>query len=104
MKTITKTAVACTAMAAALLGFGTIAMAADDAMMAKPMTHMATMVCRPADAGEKATAMMGAKALVCKTVDMKEVMAMKKTVEAMPQGEPLWLKMLNEYQVGPSNS
>jgi hypothetical protein len=88
---------ACTALAAALIGFGSVAMA-DDAMTAKPAAmpaHTATMVCRAADSTEKATAMMGSKALVCKTIDMKAVMAMKSKMD-----EPSWQKMLNSLQVG----
>jgi hypothetical protein len=88
---------ACTALASALIGLGSVALA-DDSMMAKPAAmpaHMATMVCRPAEGTEKATAMMGSKALVCKTIDMTAVMAMKSKMD-----EPSWLKMLNALQVG----
>jgi len=70
---------ACTALAAALIGIGSVALA-DDAMM-KPAAmpaHMATMLCRAADGGEKATAMMGSKALVCKTIDMHAMMEMNR--------------------------
>ena len=56
---------------------------------------MATMLCRPAESGEKATAMMGTKSLVCKPIDMQEVMSMKPKMD-----EPSWLKMLNSLQVG----
>jgi hypothetical protein len=87
---------ACTALAAALIGIGSVALA-DDAMM-KPAAmpaHMATMLCRAADGGEKATAMMGSKALVCKTIDMHAMMEMKSKMD-----EPSWLKMLNSLQVG----
>jgi hypothetical protein len=71
-----------TLLALSLLGAGSVALA-DDAMMAKPST-MATMVCRPAKAGETATAMTMSKTeLVCKPLDMKPVMAIKKDVEAM---------------------
>jgi hypothetical protein len=45
--------------------------------------------------------MMGTKSLVCKPVDMKGVMAMKKDLDAMPKGDPEWLKMINMLQVGP---
>ena len=99
-----KTLLACTAFAVALLGLGSIA-SADDAMMAKPMmSHMPTMVCRPPDAGEKPNAMAGTKPMLCKAVDMKAMMAMKKSVEAMPNGEPMWLKMESELQVGPGTN
>jgi len=88
---------ACTAVTAALIGLNSVAMA-EDTMMAKPAAmpaHMATMLCRPAESGEKATAMMGTKSLVCKPIDMQEVMSMKPKMD-----EPSWLKMLNSLQVG----
>jgi hypothetical protein len=88
---------ACAALAAATIGFASVAMA-DDAMTSKPAAmpaHMATMLCRPVEGGEKATAMMGTTALVCKPIDTKEVMAMKSKMD-----EPSWLKMLNALQVG----
>lgn len=92
---------ACSVLAAAAVALGSTAIA-DDAMMAKPSmpAHVATIICRAAEAGEKATAMMGAKALVCKPVDMQQMMSMKKSIEAMPNGEPMWLKMLESLQVG----
>jgi hypothetical protein len=63
---------------------------------------MATMLCRPVTGSEKSNAMTGTKlALVCKPVDMKAVMSMKKSVEAMPNGESEWQKMLNGYRIGP---
>lgn len=98
-----KTSIACAAFAAAVLSLGSVAFAADDAMMksnamSAPST-MATMLCRPAAAGEKATAMMGTSSLVCKKIDMDQMMSMKKSLEAMPGGEPLYLKMFQEYHI-----
>jgi hypothetical protein len=89
------------ALAAALLALGSSAMAADDAMMAHPdMTNVATMMCRPAGTGEKANAMTSSNAaLVCKPVDITKMMAMKKAIEAMPNGEPVWLKMFQDYHI-----
>lgn len=98
-----KTIFASAACAVALLGLVSVARA-DDAMMAKPMMHMPTMVCRPPDAGEKPNAMTGTTPLICKAVDMKAMMATKKSLEGMPNGEPLWLKMESELQIGPSNN
>jgi hypothetical protein len=74
--------------------------------MAKPAmpANVATMVCRPAMTGEKATAMMGTKSLVCKPVDMPATMAMKKKLESMPGGDPIWVKMLEELQIGATNN
>ncbi len=47
-----KTIFASAACAVALLGLVSVARA-DDAMMAKPMMHMPTMVCRPPRRGRK---------------------------------------------------
>ena len=100
-----KMSVACAALAASLIGLSTIALA-DDAMMAKPAmpAHMATMVCRSAMTGEKATAMMGTTALVCKPLDQPKAMQMKKSLESMPGGDPIWVKMLEQLQIGATNN
>jgi hypothetical protein len=91
----------CSALTVALIGLGSAAMA-DDAMMAKSaMPAMtATIICRAAESGEKASAMMGTKALVCKPVDMETMKTIKTSIMSMPNGEPMWLKMLNSLQVG----
>lgn len=79
-----------TLLALALLGAGSVALA-DDAMTAKPDKTMATLVCRPAKAGETPTAMTAAKAdLVCKPLDMKPIMALQKMVMTMPNGAAMW--------------
>ena len=90
----------------AFLSLGSVASAADDAMMphdamAKPAT-MATYVCRPAAAGEKATAMTTATntALVCKPIDTTAVMAMKKTIEAGPNGGLDWQHLMDGFNIG----
>jgi hypothetical protein len=100
-----KTSFACAAFAAVLLGLGTAA-SADDAMTAKPAmpAHMATMICRAADPGEKATAMMGTKPLVCNPVNADNIMKMKKMSDAMPNGDPIWVMMLNDLTIKPSNN
>jgi len=70
------------ALACAVLAVPGLALADDtsshDAMAKSPMT--ATMLCRPAMANERGTAMMMANktALVCKTVDPAMMAAMKK--------------------------
>jgi hypothetical protein len=101
-----KNTIASIACAAALLALGSAAFAADnamakpDAMTAKPDTTMATMLCRPAAAGEKASAMMGTGGIVCKHIDMEKMSSMKQSLMSMPGGEPLYLKMFQEYHVG----
>ncbi len=67
--------------------------------MAQP-AKMATMVCRPAAAGEKSNAATAEKApLVCKSIDMTKV----EKGPAMPAGasasdvNDAWLKMLVNY-------
>jgi hypothetical protein len=99
-----KKMIAAAVCAAALLGVSGAAFAEDAMMktdaMSKP-AEMATMLCRPAMTGEKMTAMSASKApLVCKTIDMTDMMAMKKKIEAMPGGEPIWLRMFQEYHIG----
>ena len=99
-----KKMIAAAVCAAALLGVSGAAFA-DDAMMktdvmSKP-AEMATMLCRPAMTGEKTTAMTASNSpLVCKTINMTDMMAMKKKIEALPGGEPIFLKMFQEYHVG----
>ena len=57
------------AAAAAVALFGAPAFAMDSMMGHNAMD--ATMMCRPAAAGEKPTAMMGSKGIVCKSMAMK---------------------------------
>lgn len=66
--------------------------------MAGKVAHL-PRVSRPANAGEIATAMMGTSSLVCKKIDMEKMTTMKKSLEAMPGGEPLYLKMFQEYHI-----
>jgi hypothetical protein len=95
-----KKMIACAAFSAALLGLAGAAFAADDATAMKP-ADMATMICRPAATGEKMNAMTATQApLVCKKIDADRMMSMKKQIEAMPGGEPIWLKMFQEYHIG----
>jgi hypothetical protein len=105
-----KKMIAAAVCAAALLGvsgtaFADDAMIKSDAMMktdamSKP-AEMATLLCRPAMTGEKMTAMSASKTpLVCKTINMTDVMALKKKIEALPGGEPIFLKMFQEYHIG----
>ena len=77
-KTMIAAAIACAAMAMPGIASADDAMG-HGAMKAAAPAKMATMVCRPAEAGEKASAMMtgAAKtALVCKTINPE--MTMKK--------------------------
>ena len=72
-KTISAIA-ACAVLAMPALALADTPMAGHDAMMAKPAA--ATMLCRPAAAKEKPTAMMmdGKTAIVCKTMDAMMMM------------------------------
>jgi hypothetical protein len=91
------------AIAAALLGLGAIAFAADDATKKTPTTPTATtatLVCRPAITGEKAGATTVTNvALVCKKVDMDGMMGMRAKMSSMPGGDPIWLQMFQQFQV-----
>jgi hypothetical protein len=59
---------------------------------------MATLVCRPTQAGESAGATSAAgDTLICKTFDPKPVMALKPMVMSQPSGEPKWLQALNSF-------
>ncbi|MEA2688471.1 MAG: hypothetical protein QOJ39_1931 [Candidatus Eremiobacteraeota bacterium] len=78
-KNLVSAAFACAALAMPGLALADDAMGGHDAMAAKAPAKMATMVCRPAAAGEKPTAMMmgdAKTAIVCKT--MNPAMMMKK--------------------------
>ena len=37
--------------------------------------------------------------LVCKKIDMPAMMEAKTKIEAMPGGEPVWLKMFQEFHI-----
>lgn len=79
MKRMISAAFACAALAMPGLAMADDAMAGHDAMAKPAPATMATMVCRHAAPGEKATAMMMGDAktmLVCKTMD--PAMMMKK--------------------------
>jgi hypothetical protein len=92
------------ALAASLITFGVVATAQTGSNSTTAMpAHMATLLCRPADAGETASAMAtGSHALVCSQLDMVKLMGVKKSLDAMPNGagEPVWLQMLNMLPVG----
>jgi hypothetical protein len=72
-KSLLSAAFACAALAMPGLALADDAMTGHDAMAAP---KMATMVCRPAAAGEKPSAMMmgGKTGLVCKPVAMEKMM------------------------------
>lgn len=75
--------------AAAVVLFGAPALAMDS--MAKPAME-ATMMCRPAAAGEKPTAMMGTKGIVCKTMGKMDPkhMGPKTAGMTMAQADAAW--------------
>jgi hypothetical protein len=91
----------------ALLGMGTTAFAADSAMSTSAMSSasmttasMATLLCRPAASGEKAMATSADNTpLICKKIDMPEMMDLKAKIQAMPGGEPIWLKMFQDFHI-----
>jgi hypothetical protein len=45
-------------------------------------------------------ATMGSETLVCKTLDKNKIMHIKKMLDAMPNGQPIWLQMLEMLPVG----
>jgi hypothetical protein len=74
-----KSPLAALAIGAALLAIPAATRADDQAMAPmKPAAMDATMLCRPATATEKPTAMMGTQGIVCKSMDkmMKDGMMM----------------------------
>jgi hypothetical protein len=62
--------------------------------------NMATLLCRQATSTEKPMATMGSETLVCKTLDKNKIMHIKKMLDAMPNGQPIWLQMLEMLPVG----
>lgn len=97
-----KTILSCALFAATMIGLTSIASAADDAMMksATP-SSMATMMCRPAHTGEKASAMMGKKAIVCRMIDKSKMDAMKKEMTAMPGGDKMFKDWMQDFNISP---
>jgi hypothetical protein len=89
-------------LAAAVLGFGTAALATDSAMSNTMGTMaMETLVCHPAAAGETPTAMTTAKTgIVCKALDPKPIIAMKKDIQAMPNGATMWQNVTSVFEYG----
>jgi hypothetical protein len=88
-------------IAAALIGWGPAALANDTVVaQAAPSSTMATLVCRPTKSGETATATTTDNvSLVCKPLDMKPIMAMKPSIEAMPNGEQMWGDFINNFDL-----
>ncbi len=79
---------------AALAGFG-IAASADSTQT------VATLTCRPANTGETPTATTGGNVpLVCKSIDMKPLMAVKKALMTMPNGQAMWDNMWANFEYG----
>jgi hypothetical protein len=81
------------AAAAAVVLFGAPALAMD-AMTKSAME--ATMMCRPAAAGEKPTAMMGAKGIVCKDMKMTPHMGPKTKGMTAAQADAAWRAWLTQ--------
>jgi len=78
--------------AGAVVALGVPALAMD--AMAKPA--MATMMCRPALAGEKSTAMMGAKGVVCKNMKMNPHIGPDTKGMTQAQADAAWRAWLTE--------
>jgi hypothetical protein len=94
------------AAAGAVVLFGAPALAMD-AMMGHGNAMEATMLCRPAAAGEKPGAMMGSKGLVCKSMD-KMMMAgghMGPNTAGMSKADTdaAWQKWLHQAMLIQSN-
>jgi hypothetical protein len=88
---------------AAVAIMGAPALAADDSMAKKPNPEMmeATMMCRPAMTGEKPTAMMGTKGVVCKTMakmDSKK-MGPKTAGMTVEQADAAWRAWLEQVMM-----
>ncbi len=81
------------AAAAAVVMFGGPALAMD--AMSKPAME-ATMMCRPAMKGEKPTAMMGAKGVVCKAMKMTPHMGPDTKGMTQAQADAAWRAWLEQ--------
>jgi hypothetical protein len=81
-------------VAAAVAGFG-IAASADGTQT------VATLTCRPANTGETPSATTGDNVpLVCKSIDTQPLMAVKKALMTMPNGEAMWDSMWSLFEYG----
>ena len=89
------------AAAAAVVLFGGPALAADTmsgGAMAKPSME-ASMMCRPAMKGEKPTAMMGDKGIVCKTMKMTPHMGPDTKGMTAAQADAAWRAWLTQQML-----
>ncbi len=89
------------AAAVAVAMFGVPALAMDKMSHGGAMD--ATMMCRPAAAGEKPTAMMGAKGIVCKTMPKMDPMHMGPKTKGMTTAQAdaawrAWLEQMMQIQ------
>jgi hypothetical protein len=90
---------------AAVAIMGAPALAADDmTKKPNPETMEATMMCRPAMTGEKPTAMMGTKAVVCKPMAKMDSAKMgPKTAGMTPaQADAAWRAWLEQAMMIPA--
>lgn len=91
-----------------IIAIPAMSLAADTMMKASPMPSAmeATMMCRPAMSGEKATAMMGSKGIVCKMLPkMAPGAMMGPNVKGMTaaQTEAAWEKWISSQMMLPMN-
>ena len=89
------------AAAAAVVMFGGPALAMDS--MAKPSME-AKMMCRPAMKGEKPSAMMGAKGIVCKDMKMTPNMGPNTKGMTAAQADAAWRAWLEQMMQIQSNT
>ena len=91
------------ALGAALLAIpGAILAAAAPAMAPmKPAAMDATMLCRPAAANEKTTAMMGTKGIVCKSMDKMMKGGMMMVPSTKSPADKVWMNWLQQSLMVP---
>jgi hypothetical protein len=103
-----KNTLALLAVCTGLIALPASALAADTMMKASPspMAMHATMMCRPAMAGEKATAMMGTEGIVCKTLPKMapgKMMGPGTKADSAAAEDAAWQKWLSEMMAVPSS-
>jgi len=67
----------------------------------KPVAMDATMLCRPAMANEKATAMMGSKGIVCKSMDKMMKNGMMMVPDTKSASDKAWRDWLQSAMMIP---
>jgi hypothetical protein len=92
-----KSPLAALALGASLLAIPGAILAEAPAMAPmKPPAMGATMVCRPAATGEKATAMMGAKGIVCKSMAPMMKGGMMMVPDTKSAADKVWSNWLQQ--------